>query len=324
MLHENILRVENLVKIFYPRGWWKKTRSFTAVDHISFELKKGEILGLLGPNGAGKTTTLHMLLDILEPTQGRIIYFDLDLRTHRSEILQKVGFATTYMRLPVNLTIIENLTIYGKLYNLSSQKIKSKIEELLTLFGMWNFRNKPVGELSAGQTSRVMLAKAFLPEPSVVLLDEPTAALDPDIAHEIRRFVLEQKDMYNTSILLASHNMQEVTEICDRVVVLKAGRIIATDTPENLAASVATAYVSLIVGDGLKRTIDYAQKHNLPYTVYGRYIEIEVNERNIAQFLSGLAEMGVYYTQIWIDRPTLETYFLQIATQEEHKPRRTP
>lgn len=318
-MHNQItLRVENLEKIFYPRSFWKKKRPFVAVDHISFELKKGEILGLLGPNGAGKTTTLHMLLDILEPTDGRIMYFGLDLRTHRSQILQKIGFATTYMRLPLNLTIVENLTIYGKLYNLSSPKIKYKIEELLTLFGMWDFRNKAVGELSAGQTSRVMLAKAFLPEPLVVLLDEPTAALDPDIAHEIRRFVLEQKEMHGTSILLASHNMQEVTEICNRVIVLKSGRIIATDTPENLAASVATSYVSLVVGDGLKRTIDYAQKHQLPYTVYGRYIEIEVNERGIAQFLSGLAEMGVYYTQIWIDRPTLETYFLQIAAQENN------
>lgn len=320
-MNNSVLEVKDLTKIYrsFSLWQWRYKKSFIAVDTISFNLHKGEILGLLGPNGAGKTTTLHMLLDILQPTSGTISYFGTQLARNRAAILNRIGFATSYMKMPQGLTIAENLDIYAKLYGISYAERKKRIKNLLNTFGMWSMKDKIVGELSAGQTTRVMLAKAFIAHPEIVLLDEPTAALDPDIAHEIRQFIIEQKNNYQTAVLIASHNMQEVTEICDRVIVMKQGTIIASDTPERLAASVATARISLMVGDGLKRTIDYAEKHSLNYSVYGRYIQIAISEKHIAQLLIDLANKEVFYTQIWIDKPTLEDYFLDIAKHNEVK-----
>lgn len=310
----SILKVDKLLKRFPARSGWLRRSSekpYVAVNTISFAVEPGEIVGLLGPNGAGKTTTIHMLLSTLKPTSGSIVYFGKDLALHRCEILQKVGFASTYVKLPPQLTVSENLDIYGRLYGLSGAERERSIREHLHFFGIWHLRNRLVGYLSAGEVTRVMLAKSFLANPTIVLLDEPTASLDPDVAHEVRLFVLKQRDERGTSFLITSHNMAEVTQICDRVLFLKNGTIIANNTPEELARSVSVTRVYLMVGDGLKRTIAYAQKHTLPYEVEGRDIGIDVDERAIAKLLTGLAQAGVEYSQISIEKPTLEDYFLQ-------------
>jgi ABC-2 type transport system ATP-binding protein len=311
-----ILSVRNLTKIYksgFTFPWIKKSAPFVAVDHINFDLKEGEILGLLGPNGAGKTTTIQMLLSTLASTEGSIKYFGKELKDYRSEILAQVSFASTYIRLPHRLTVYENLDVYGRLYGISSNERKFRIKKFLTFFGVWNQRDKLMSGLSAGQTTRVMLAKSFLAYPKVALLDEPTASLDPDISHEVREFVLSQRQEHGVSILFTSHNMDEVTDVCDRVMFLSGGKIIADDTPEKLANSVSTAKVSLIVGDGLKRTVSYCKEVGLSHSIDDRSITIEIDEQEVAVLLMELAKVGVHYSQISIEKPSLEDYFIQLA-----------
>jgi ABC-2 type transport system ATP-binding protein len=309
------ITVDQLRKVYLPE---KKTDDpFTAVDGISFSLHEGEILGLLGPNGAGKSTTISMLLGVLSPTSGSIMYGDKNFFTHRSEILQSVTFASTYVEMPWRLTVIENLTVYGLLYGLTRTEFMHRAKKFLDFFGVWNQRNKNMKQLSAGQVTRVMLAKAFIPYPKIVLLDEPTASLDPDAAHEVRQFVLEQQKEYGTSILYTSHNMDEVAEVCERVVFLRHGKIVATDSPANLAASVSVAHMRLQVKDGLKRTERFAQEKGLKTTIDSREIEIALDEHKIADFLQQLASEGIEYTQITIDKPTLEDYFLSQSQGKE-------
>lgn len=300
--------VTNLRKEYAPE---KKGRSsFVAVNSISFSVKKGEILGLLGPNGAGKSTTIAMLLGVLSPTSGSIMYDEKDFFTHRTEILQTVTFASTYIKMPWRLSVQENLTVYGLMYGLKRIDIYQRMEKFLKFFGVWDQKDKTMNQLSAGQTTRIMLAKAFIPYPRVVLLDEPTASLDPDIAAEVRAFVLMQQKEYNTSILYTSHNMDEVTQVCDRVVFLRKGTVIAVDTPDNLASSVSIAHLRLQVKDGLKRTERFTQERGLSSKIDGREIEIEIDEHAIAEFLQQLAAEKIEYTQITIAKPTLEDYFL--------------
>jgi len=306
-----VITVHNLRKVYAPEK--KRAEPFVAVNDISFALKEGEILGLLGPNGAGKSTTISMLLSVLTPTSGSIRYGNLDFVTHRSKILEQVTFASTYIKMPWRLTVLENLTIYGYMYGLSHSEFMHRAKKFLQFFGVWEQRDKTMNQLSAGQTTRVMLAKAFIPHPKIVLLDEPTASLDPDVAHEVRAFVLAQQKEYGTSIIYTSHNMDEVADVCDRVIFLKHGNIVAEDTPENLAASVSTAHMRLRLKDGLKRTERFAAEKGLVATIDGREIEIALDEHEVAQFLEQLAKEGIEYTQISISKPTLEDYFLHQA-----------
>jgi ABC-2 type transport system ATP-binding protein len=317
-----VLHVTNLVKSFNTGFLPLKRKAITIVNNISFTLHQGEILGVLGPNGAGKTTTIQMLLSTMTPTSGSIIYFGKDLAYYRSEILQHVSFASTYVRLPGRLTVYENLDFYAQIYGLAPQERRHRIEKFLTFFNMWRLKDRYARALSAGEATRVMLAKAFLTSPAVVLLDEPTASLDPDIAHDVRTFVLEQRNDYGVAILFTSHNMDEVAAVCDRVLVLKNGSIIADDTPEHLAMSVSRAHVQLFVNSFLTDTEKYAAEQGLPYSTEGKSITIEVDEHQIADLLIGLASKGITYTQISIEKPTLQDYFLNIAksgTADESK-----
>ena len=304
---KSILDVRNLTKTFNT-----KTGQFTAVDNISFTLLEGEVLGVLGPNGAGKTTMIQMLLSVLKPTSGSITFFGKDFYTHRSDILQQVSFASSYVRLPPQLTVRTNLDIFAQLYGIPSKERKHRIEKHLKFFGMWNLADKETGVLSAGQMTRVMLAKAFITNPKVVLLDEPTASLDPDIAQDVRAFIQEQQKQCGVSLLLTSHNMEEVTHLCDRVLVVKNGSIIANDTPENLALSVSRSRINLQVTDP-SLLLTYLEKHRIPHHKIESTITIECDEQAIAQLLINLAQEGIHYTQITIDTPTLHDYFLSIA-----------
>lgn len=309
-----VLKVNNLTKIF-TSGFWplKKPESYTAVNSVFFELNKGEILGFLGPNGAGKTTTIQMLLGTLTPTSGSITYFGADYVQYRIQALKRIGYASGYDKLPARLTIIENLDIIGRIYDIAQPARIKQIEKLLKLFGIWHLRDKQTGTLSAGQATRVMLAKAFICDPDIVLLDEPTASLDPDIAHEVRQFILAQRAERGTSILITSHNMTEVTELCDRVLVLKNGTIIADNTPESLAQSISKVRVRLTISDNLDRILAYLRDTHLTYTAQAANITIEIDEQAIAPFLVYLAELKVIYSEISIDKPTLEDYFLSIS-----------
>jgi ABC-2 type transport system ATP-binding protein len=234
-----------------------------------------------------------MLLGTLTPSSGSISYFGTDFKQERIKTLQKIGYASGYDKLPARLTVTENLDVVGRIYGMPYSVRMQQIEKLLKFFGIWQMRDRQTGTLSAGQATRVMLAKAFISDPEIVLLDEPTASLDPDVAHEVRQFILAQRKERGTSILITSHNMDEVTELCDRVLVLKNGTIIADDTPEILAQSISKVRVHL--------------------TIAGEQRMVELDEHAIAPYLADLAERKIMYSHISIEKPTLEDYFLSVA-----------
>jgi ABC-2 type transport system ATP-binding protein len=212
----------------------KRFGEFVAVNDVSFAIKPGEILGLLGPNGAGKTTTIHMLLGLITPTAGSISMFGLDLATQRERILQQVNFSSTYISLPLALTVEENLWVVARLYGMSD--IARRVDEVVKKLEMEEFRYKVTRKLSSGQMTRLTLAKAFLTEPKILFLDEPTASLDPDIAHKIRALLKEERRSSGLSILYTSHNMHEMEEMSDRIIFLQRGKIVAEGTAQEIVA----------------------------------------------------------------------------------------
>ena len=222
-------------KVLSVRDLRKQYGATVAVDGISFEVKRNEIVGLLGPNGAGKTTTINMILGVLEPTSGTILVEDLDIATRRSQVLERTNFAAVYAPLPGNLTVLQNLRFFGLIY--SVKDLPARIETLLEQYDLLAFRNTKCGVLSSGEQTRVSLAKAMLNRPALLLLDEPTASLDPNIAREIRLKIREYAAAGDVGVLWTSHNMYEVQDVCDRVLFLSQGRILLQGDPRTLPAT---------------------------------------------------------------------------------------
>ena len=218
-----VIQVKNLTKKF---------GKFTAVDKISFEVYPGEIVGFLGPNGAGKTTTIQMLLDLVTPTSGSVKMFGMEMKDNREEILNRVNFSSAYVALPGNLKVSENLATFGRLYGVKD--LKGRIKELAEFFEIEEMLGKMTGSLSSGQGTRVNLTKAFINNPQLLLLDEPTASLDPDVADKVRKLLLKIQKEKGVTVLYTSHNMSEIEEICNRVVFINKGKITNTGTPKEL------------------------------------------------------------------------------------------
>lgn len=303
---KNIIEVRNLVKKF---------GTFTAVNDITFDVKEGEILGFLGPNGAGKTTTIQMLLGLLTPTSGSILYSGRDLMSHREEIMETINFSSTYTNLPWYLTVKENLTYLSYLYNIKNRK--KRVAELVEVFKLEPILKKSIGQLSAGQMTRVNIAKAFLNSPKILLLDEPTASLDPDVASYIREFIQSERERFNISILFTSHNMSEVEELCERVIFINSGEIIANDRPENLAKSIEFSHIELMLEKDMNKLEAFCTKEQLTFQLLSKkQMRIDVKEKNIAEFLRSLTEQKIIYDEISIDKPSLEDYFLQMSQKK--------
>ena len=220
---KNLVEVKNIKKNYGKNE---------AVKDISFNIKEDEILGLLGPNGSGKTTTIGMLLVLLKPTSGEIFINGQKLEGNRIEILEQINFISPYIELPKKLTVKQNLTVYGKLYKINN--INERIEFLSEKLRLGGLLNSITGELSSGQKNRVSLAKALINEPKVLLLDEPTASLDPEVGDFVRSFLEDYKKEKKISILLASHNMNEVTRLCKSILMMKDGIIIDEGNPKEL------------------------------------------------------------------------------------------
>ena len=212
----------------------KQYGAIMAVDHISFSVGAGEIVGLLGPNGAGKTTTINMILGILQPTEGSITILGKDMRKCRSEISRSTNFAAVYAHMPANLSVWQNLYVFGLLYEI--ENLKQRIEGLLEEFDLRQFRNTKAGLLSSGELSRLNLAKAVMNEPRLLLLDEPTASLDPSVSQLLRDRIRAYTSRTGAAILWTSHNMTEIEAVCDRVMFLSKGKILLCGDPATLPA----------------------------------------------------------------------------------------
>jgi len=218
-----LVSVNNLTKNF---------SNFEAVKEISFSINESEILGLLGPNGCGKTTTIGMMLGLLKPTSGEVIINGLNVEKNRINLLKKMNFISPYIELPKKLTVKENLMVYGKLYSVND--INNRIDYLTETLRLSEFINKKTGELSSGQKNRVSLAKAVVNDPDILLLDEPTASLDPETGDFVRTFIEKISSEKKMSILLASHNMNEVKRLCKSILMMKDGKIIDRGTPSEI------------------------------------------------------------------------------------------
>ena len=212
----------------------KNYNNILAVKDLNFKIDKGSIVGLLGPNGCGKTTTIGMMLGLIKPTSGSVFINvkDIENENNRTKILEKVNFISPYVELPKKLTIEENLKVYGKMYGVSN--LKKKIFNLMEQLNLLEFKKRKTGELSSGQKNRVSLAKALINDPEILLLDEPTASLDPDVGDYIRTYIEDFASKKKTTILLASHNMNEVERLCSEVMMMKKGSIIDKGTCSSL------------------------------------------------------------------------------------------
>lgn len=207
----------------------KRFGDFTAVDGLNLTIPRGEILGLLGVNGAGKTTAINMILGLVEPTSGKVKIFGKDLAKHRVEILKRANFSSSYTNLPGNLRVWQNMLVFGELYGVAD--LKSKTDELLELFEVSHLRNRVTGQLSAGESTRVNLCKSLLNDPDLLMLDEPTASLDPDIADKVRTVIKKVSREREMSVLYTSHNMRDVEEVCARLIFMHKGRVLTEGTP---------------------------------------------------------------------------------------------
>ena len=214
-MNTTTIQVDNLTKQY---------KNVLAVKNISFKINRGKIIGLLGPNGCGKSTTIGMILGLIKPSNGTVTINHKNIENNRTSLLEKMNFISPYVELPKKLTVEENLKVYGRLYGVKN--LEEKIYNLMEKLNLTDFRFRKTGELSSGQKNRVSLAKALINDPEILLLDEPTASLDPDVGDYIRSFIEEFASSRNSTILLASHNMYEVERLCHEVMMMKNGEII--------------------------------------------------------------------------------------------------
>jgi ABC-2 type transport system ATP-binding protein len=234
----------------------KQYKKTLAVDDITFSIARGSITGLLGGNGAGKTTTIAMIMGLVLPTSGRVRVLGHEMPEQSAQVLGRMNFESPYVDMPMRLTVRQNLSIFGRLY--AVRNLKQRIEELAHDLDLKDFLDRPNGKLSAGQKTRVALAKALINQPELLLLDEPTASLDPDTADWVRQHLETYRRTRKATILLASHNMLEVERLCDRVIILKRGRIEEDDSPEGIMARYSRATLEEVFLDVARGRADEA------------------------------------------------------------------
>jgi len=302
-MSDAILQVDNLVKNY---------KTFTAVNGISFKVPKGKVIGLLGPNGAGKTTTIQMLLGITLTNGGSIRYFGKDFFKNREYCLQRINYTSSFNNLQGKITVLENLLVYSNLYSIKNPR--KKIKELVEYFEISSLINQRYYDLSSGQRTRVNLIKALINDPMLILMDEPTASLDPDIADKLLSLIENLRKTKNTSILYTSHDMEEVTRICDEVIFLDKGKIIAQDTPLGLTKRISKAQVRLTF-DGENKILEkYFKKEKLKFKFQTKNVVIiDTKEEKVPKLIFSLSKLGIWLTDIEVKKPTLEDFFLQIA-----------
>ena len=274
------------------RGLTKHFAHQMAVDHIDFEVREGGMVGFLGPNGAGKTTTIRMILNLLVPTEGELLLFGQSYQGHRREILERVNASSGTLTLPGKLTVAQNLRVFADMYGL--KQAARRIEQLTQRFDLAELRDRPLYALSTGQQVRVSLCKAFLNKPRLLLLDEPTASLDPEVAGRVRQFLMDLVREEGTTVFVTSHNMTEVEEICSRVLFINHGRIIAEGTPRELARRVRRVRIEAKFEDGGEAAAD-------------------VESGEVGAYVMQLVHAGKKIKDLSVKEPNLEDFFVEWA-----------
>ena len=295
------------------RNLTKKFGKTIAVNTISFTVSKGKIVGLLGPNGAGKSTTIEMILGLIEPTSGTIEIFGKNISTHREEVLSRINYSSAYIQFMSRLTVFENLKVFAMLYNVKQKdkKIRSIAEEL----EITDLLNTLFFKLSSGQKTRIVFAKTLLNDPEFLLLDEPTASLDPDIAFKVRELLQKINRERGVSMLYTSHNMAEVEEMCDRVIFLQKGRIVAEGTPDALKRAARDYYIEIAFAaekEGPFVKFINARRWKFEIESAGHlHIKTSADDLGETMRLISREDFGIY--DLDINKPDLEEVFLKLA-----------
>lgn len=289
------MNIQNREPIVHARGLTKQFGKHVAVKAIDFDIWPGEVVGFLGPNGAGKTTTIRMLLNILKPNAGDLRIFGMNYIHQRTKILESLNASFGTLTLLGKLSVYENLQVFADLYGIS--KPNTVIDEMIEWFQLKELSKQSLFTLSTGQQVRVAMAKSFINKPKLLLLDEPTASLDPDVADRVRSLVTDSARAHNTTVFITSHNMLEVERMCSRVLFINQGRIEAEGTPQELARRVKQWTLRLTTN-----------KEN-------RTVELDRNE--VGQYLTDLVQSGHTIKTIEIHEPTLEDFFVHSARQGE-------
>ena len=308
----NYIEVSNLVKTFREKG-----KAITAVDGISFSVKKGEIFGLLGPNGAGKSTTINMLTGLLEKDSGTIKILGYEPEKNWEFVKNNSNVATAYSWLSDVLTVRQNLNVYAKLYGVKNYR--RKIDELLKMFELEDIAHRKIIRLSSGENTRAVLCKGLLNDPKVLFLDECTVGLDPDIADKTRTIVKEYRKKHDCTILFTSHYMSEVEELCDRIAFMSEGKIISIDTSSNLKKTITNHTVEISVkrnAESLKKFLESEKVSVLQSKENAIIFEVSTKEDKIYKVISKIFQKGFMLSNLSIKGPTLEDIFIKIARKK--------
>lgn len=298
-----VLEVTNIKKFY---------NGFEALKGVSFGLEKGETLGLLGPNGAGKTTTIQIILQVITPDAGSVEIFGKNAFSNREFVLQKMNFTSAYVHLFGAITVYENLKVFAKLYGVSQTK---KIDQLLSEFDAEELKNKKVSSLSSGQLTKIMIIKALLNDPDLLLLDEPTSSLDPDVASKFREILKKVRKERRISMLYTSHNMAEIEEMCDRVIFLSKGEIVANDTPKRLTKLIPNHTLRVEFNKMPDGISEFLNLRRIQAEVRENSLSIETEDEAIPVILQEMYREGYKIKDISIDEPDLEDVFIKFARQ---------
>ena len=286
--------------------------NFVAVDNVSFSVPRGSVVGLLGPNGAGKTTTIQMLMGITTPSSGGIRFFGDDFTRHRQACLQKINYTSAYNHLQERITVRENLVVYAGLYSVRNSR--RKIDELSEYFGITDLMDQLFRSLSAGQRTRVNITKALLNDPELVMMDEPTASLDPDIRDKVMEMIEKLRDERGISILYTSHNMDEVARLCDEVIFLYEGRILRSASPHDLALDAHRPSIVLHFNGDAQLVRAHFASLGLQADVTTNMATVEIDARETPRVIGSLESVDqVTVVDIEVKRPNLEDAFLHFS-----------
>ena len=303
------IQIVNVSKKFKERG-----KSFFVLNRINLNIKKGEIFGFLGPNGAGKTTLLSIILGILYPDEGKVIIMGQDVHKKR-EIMEKINYVSGETRFHWVLTVRDVLNFYGMSYGISREKLKKRIKMLLDFFGITHIAHRKFDSLSTGERMRLVFAKALLNEPEILLFDEPTLGLDPQIANKVRKEIKRVNEELRTTILLTSHYMQEVESLCHRIAFINKGRIIDTGSVEKVKRKRFSSYDLIIKVREIK---DQKLMEKMGFKLCKDKVHINVSYHDdLNKILSFFTENGYKIVDIQIKKPTLEDYFVSTLDTDE-------